>query len=175
MEASEYDHRAVEAAARALWEQREVYRYDRDGEDAVFSVDTPPPYVSAAHLHVGHAMSYSGGQVLDPLRRCPAVAQRQSGWRRCRRARARYPVSASRGDGTPRGPGTPAGDRGRTPAPCGSRPATRGAGTRTGRARPGAGRSAPEVGALIALITTINAWHRIGVSSHAWEPGSYQP
>ena len=35
--------------------------------------------------------------------------------------------------------------------------------------------SPTEVGALIALITTINAWNRIGVSSHAWEPGSYQP
>jgi AhpD family alkylhydroperoxidase len=32
-----------------------------------------------------------------------------------------------------------------------------------------------EIGALIALIATINSWNRIGVSSHAWEPGSYQP
>ena len=59
MEASEYDHLAVEAAARALWEARDVYRYDPSGTGPVFSVDTPPPYVSAAHLHVGHAMSYS--------------------------------------------------------------------------------------------------------------------
>jgi AhpD family alkylhydroperoxidase len=35
--------------------------------------------------------------------------------------------------------------------------------------------SPAEVGALIALITTINSWNRIGVSSRAWEPGSYQP
>ena len=32
-----------------------------------------------------------------------------------------------------------------------------------------------EIGALIALIATINSWNRIGVSSHAWEPGSCQP
>ena len=35
--------------------------------------------------------------------------------------------------------------------------------------------SAAELGALIALIVTINAWNAIGVSTHAWEPGSYQP
>ncbi|HXC84199.1 MAG TPA: valine--tRNA ligase [Trebonia sp.] len=69
MEASEYDHLAVEAAARALWEERDVYRYDRGGEGAVFSVDTPPPYVSAAHLHVGHAMSYSQPDFIVRFRR----------------------------------------------------------------------------------------------------------
>ena len=37
MEASEYDHVAVEAAARALWEQRDVYRYDPSGEGPVFT------------------------------------------------------------------------------------------------------------------------------------------
>jgi valyl-tRNA synthetase len=69
MEASEYDHLAVEAAARALWEERDVYRYDRGGLGAVFSVDTPPPYVSAAHLHVGHAMSYSQPDFIVRYRR----------------------------------------------------------------------------------------------------------
>src|SRR5260370_17417929 len=59
MELGEYDHRALEAAARELWETHDVYRYDAGGRGPVFSVDTPPAYVSAAHLHVGHAMSYS--------------------------------------------------------------------------------------------------------------------
>jgi AhpD family alkylhydroperoxidase len=35
--------------------------------------------------------------------------------------------------------------------------------------------SAAEVGALVALLVTINAWNAIGVSARAWEPGSYQP
>src|SRR5260370_37709045 len=59
MELGEYDHRAVEAAARELWETHDVYRHDAGGPVPVFRVDTPPAYVSAAHLHVGHAMSYS--------------------------------------------------------------------------------------------------------------------
>jgi AhpD family alkylhydroperoxidase len=35
--------------------------------------------------------------------------------------------------------------------------------------------SPAEVGALISLIVTINAWNAIGVSTRAWLPGSYQP
>jgi valyl-tRNA synthetase len=69
MELGEYDHRAVEAAARELWESHDIYSYDRDGRGPVFSVDTPPPYVSAAHLHVGHAMSYSQPDFIVRYRR----------------------------------------------------------------------------------------------------------
>ena len=69
MEPGEYDHQAIEAATRALWEAHDVYRYDRDGHGPVFSVDTPPPYVSAAHLHVGHAMSYSQPDFIVRYRR----------------------------------------------------------------------------------------------------------
>src|SRR5215468_5831258 len=35
--------------------------------------------------------------------------------------------------------------------------------------------SEAELGALISLIVTINAWNGIGVTTHAWMPGSYQP
>jgi AhpD family alkylhydroperoxidase len=35
--------------------------------------------------------------------------------------------------------------------------------------------SPAELGALVSLIVTINAWNAIGVSTRAWEPGSYQP
>jgi len=35
--------------------------------------------------------------------------------------------------------------------------------------------SPAEVGALLGLIVTINAWNRIGVSTHCWIPGSYEP
>jgi AhpD family alkylhydroperoxidase len=35
--------------------------------------------------------------------------------------------------------------------------------------------SPAEVAALVSLIVTINAWNAIGVSTRAWEPGSYQP
>lgn len=59
-----YDTAEVEEACRELWEEHGVYRYDPDAPGEVFSVDTPPPYVSAAHLHVGHAMSYSQAEFI---------------------------------------------------------------------------------------------------------------
>ena len=34
--------------------------------------------------------------------------------------------------------------------------------------------SPAEIGALVSLIVTINAWNTIGVITRAWEPGSYQ-
>jgi len=55
----DYDATEVEERCRALWEESGIYRWDPDAPGEVFSVDTPPPYVSAAHLHVGHAMSYA--------------------------------------------------------------------------------------------------------------------
>ena len=53
-----YEHLGAEAAVRKLWETGDVYRYV-PGDGPEFTVDTPPAYVSADHLHVGHAMSYS--------------------------------------------------------------------------------------------------------------------
>jgi AhpD family alkylhydroperoxidase len=35
--------------------------------------------------------------------------------------------------------------------------------------------STEELGALVSLIVTINAWNNIGASTRAWEAGSYQP
>jgi len=32
-----------------------------------------------------------------------------------------------------------------------------------------------EIGALVSLVVTINAWNAIGVSTRTWIPGSYQP
>ncbi|MFW5745918.1 MAG: class I tRNA ligase family protein, partial [Nanoarchaeota archaeon] len=56
-----YDPAVEEEVSKKLWEEHEVYKFDRDNteKDKVFSIDTPPPYASAAHLHIGHAMHYS--------------------------------------------------------------------------------------------------------------------
>ena len=59
-----FDHTILEAEARQLWEEAGLHRFDPDGDGPLFSVDTPPPYVSAAHLHVGHAMSYTQAEIL---------------------------------------------------------------------------------------------------------------
>jgi AhpD family alkylhydroperoxidase len=35
--------------------------------------------------------------------------------------------------------------------------------------------SPDEIAALVSLITVINAWNTVGVSTRAWTPGSYEP
>src|SRR5688572_6351369 len=54
----------VEERCRTLWDQHQVYAFDPQGSGYIFSVDTPPPYVSASHLHVGHAMSYAQAEIV---------------------------------------------------------------------------------------------------------------
>lgn len=59
----------MESGLRDFWETRGVYRFDPQSDKPVYSVDTPPPYVSAAHLHVGHAMSYTQAEILVRYKR----------------------------------------------------------------------------------------------------------
>lgn len=59
-----YDHLTLEARLADAWERLGLYRFDPDADGEIFAVDTPPPYVSAAHLHVGHAMSYTQAEVV---------------------------------------------------------------------------------------------------------------
>lgn len=64
----------IEKRWQDYWEAEGVYHFDPDGEGPVYSIDTPPPYVSAAHLHVGHAMSYAQAEFIIRYRR-------MKGWR----------------------------------------------------------------------------------------------
>ena len=68
-----YEPAAAEAHWLRRWEELGLHRWDPASPAAragnVFSVDTPPPYVSAAHLHVGHAMSYSQAEFVVRFQR----------------------------------------------------------------------------------------------------------
>ncbi len=54
----------VEAFCQRLWDELGIYSYDPKAAGETFSIDTPPPYVSASHLHVGHAMSYAQAEFI---------------------------------------------------------------------------------------------------------------
>jgi len=64
-----YNPQEVEPRLRKFWEEQKIYRYDPNSDSPCFSVDTPPPYVSSAHLHVGHAMSYSQAEFIVRYKR----------------------------------------------------------------------------------------------------------
>ncbi|MDD3887889.1 MAG: valine--tRNA ligase [Patescibacteria group bacterium] len=52
-----------------FWDQNNIYKFDQTSQKPIFSVDTPPPYASAAHLHVGHAMSYTQAEFIIRFKR----------------------------------------------------------------------------------------------------------
>lgn len=65
----EFDTAEIEERWKDAWEDSGIYKYDTNSSKETFSVDTPPPYVSAAHLHVGHAMSYTQAEILIRYKR----------------------------------------------------------------------------------------------------------
>ena len=64
-----YNPEEVESRIRKFWAESDIYKFDPKAEGPIFSVDTPPPYVSSAHLHVGHAMSYSQAEFIVRYKR----------------------------------------------------------------------------------------------------------
>ena len=56
-----YDPKVSEKKWVEYWDEKKVFDFDKSNldKDKVYSIDTPPPYASADHLHVGHAMHYS--------------------------------------------------------------------------------------------------------------------
>ncbi|NLH49393.1 MAG: valine--tRNA ligase [Myxococcales bacterium] len=65
----QYNPLETEARLRQMWEEQGIHRFDPKSDKPIFSVDTPPPYVSSAHLHVGHAMSYSQAEFIVRFKR----------------------------------------------------------------------------------------------------------
>jgi len=64
-----YDPSAAEPRWQRLWEEKGVFRFNRDAPHGnIFSVDTPPPTVSGA-LHIGHVFSYVQADIIVRYKR----------------------------------------------------------------------------------------------------------
>lgn len=63
-----YDPQATEAELQARWEAEGTYRFDRERDGPVYTIDTPPPTVSG-YLHLGHVYSYSQADFMARYRR----------------------------------------------------------------------------------------------------------
>lgn len=64
-----YNPLDIEPKWRAFWEKNNIYKFDPKKKGGIFSVDTPPPYVSAEHLHAGHVMSYAQAEFVVRFKR----------------------------------------------------------------------------------------------------------
>jgi len=53
-----YDAGKVEEKWKKQWENDKTYKFDDKRKGKVYSIDTPPPYISG-RMHIGHAFSYA--------------------------------------------------------------------------------------------------------------------
>lgn len=64
-----YNFKTSEEKWKKDWEEKQLYKFDYKEGNKVFVVDTPPPYVSADHLHAGHIMSYTQAEFIVRYKR----------------------------------------------------------------------------------------------------------
>ncbi len=64
-----YNTNERESHWREYWQENEIYKFNPQSAKPFYSVDTPPPYVSADHLHIGHIMSYSQAEFIVRYKR----------------------------------------------------------------------------------------------------------
>ncbi len=53
-----YNPQESEPKWQEYWQKHQIFKFDPKDKN-IYSIDTPPPYASADHLHVGHGMHYS--------------------------------------------------------------------------------------------------------------------
>ncbi|OGY78481.1 MAG: valine--tRNA ligase [Candidatus Kerfeldbacteria bacterium RIFCSPHIGHO2_02_FULL_42_14] len=64
MESKNYDRIATEKRWKKFWEKEKIFQFSEKSKAPLYVVDTPPPYVSADHLHAGHIMSYAQAEFI---------------------------------------------------------------------------------------------------------------
>jgi valyl-tRNA synthetase len=64
-----YNFSQREEKWRKFWEKEKMFTFKYEEQKPLFTIDTPPPYVSADHLHVGHIMSYAQAEFIVRYKR----------------------------------------------------------------------------------------------------------
>ncbi|MDP2908538.1 MAG: valine--tRNA ligase [Nanoarchaeota archaeon] len=65
----EYNAKETEEKWQKYWEDQKVYGFDPKSKKPIFSIDVPPPYASAGHLHIGHVLHYTQFEIIARYRR----------------------------------------------------------------------------------------------------------
>ena len=58
MAKEKFDIKEVEEKWIKHWKKEQIYKFNPSAKGEIFSIDTPPPYISGK-MHIGHAFSYS--------------------------------------------------------------------------------------------------------------------
>lgn len=68
MLSKKYNSKESEKKWQDFWEQNKVYKFDKNSEKKIFSIDTPPPTVNGK-IHIGHIFSYSQAEMIARYKR----------------------------------------------------------------------------------------------------------
>ena len=63
-----YDYKSAEKRWQEFWQEKGTYKFDRNSNKPVYSIDTPPPTVSGK-IHIGHIFSYSQAEFVARYKR----------------------------------------------------------------------------------------------------------
>jgi len=63
-----YEPSLVEDKWQKYWERKKTYSFKKSSEKKIFSIDTPPPYISGK-MHVGHAASFTQEDIVARFNR----------------------------------------------------------------------------------------------------------
>ncbi len=64
-----YNPEEIEPKWQKYWEEEKIYKFDESSNKEIYSIDVPPPYASAGHLHIGHALHYTQFEIIARFRR----------------------------------------------------------------------------------------------------------
>lgn len=64
-----YEAEKAEKKWQNYWEKNKIYKFDPKSKKKVYSLDVPPPYASAGHLHIGHALHYTQFEIIARYKR----------------------------------------------------------------------------------------------------------
>ncbi len=65
----DYNAAETEQKWQKYWEENNIYKFDTKSRKPVYSIDVPPPYASAGHLHIGHALHYTQFEIIARYKR----------------------------------------------------------------------------------------------------------
>ncbi|MDX1797148.1 MAG: class I tRNA ligase family protein, partial [Candidatus Lokiarchaeia archaeon] len=54
----QYNFKAVQDKWIKYWDENKIYKFDKKRKDEIFTIDTPPPFVSGV-LHIGQYLNYA--------------------------------------------------------------------------------------------------------------------
>ncbi len=66
---NQYNPKKIEAKMLKFWDREKIYKFDFKSKKQIYSIDTPPPYASSGHLHVGHALHYTQFEIMARIMR----------------------------------------------------------------------------------------------------------